>query len=83
MCHATTSDSEIENGSLCYNVLPTIFRVVVIIIAFNTFINMRVRLTYTIKNKITTAEWENNTLNHRKGAKSALGQAGGGISLFK
>ena len=50
------SDSEIKNGSLCYHVLPTIFRVVVIIIAFNTFINMRVRLTYTMKNKITTAE---------------------------
>ena len=56
MCHATTSDSDIENGPLCYHVLSTIFRVVVIIIAFNTFINMRVRLTYTIKNKITTAE---------------------------
>ena len=62
MCHATTNDSEIENGFLCYHVLPTIFRVVVIIIVFNTFINMRVRLTYTIKNKITTAEWENNTV---------------------
>ena len=72
MCHATTNDSEIENGSLCYHVLPTIFRVVVIIIVFNTFINMRVRLTYTIKNKIT-AEWENNTLNHRKGGQERTG----------
>ena len=67
------SDSEIKNGSLCYHVLPTIFRVVVIIIAFNTFINMRVRLTYTMKNKITTAEWENNTLNHRKGGQERTG----------